>query len=389
MRILHITNSYGGTAVYTHLYTGIDQNYNCEQWVYVPLNCRNHNRVGNMMIDFKNKGSKIHYATLLKKFHSYIYGAKIRSVVRDIERTFDIARVDIIHASTLCFDGAVAYELSKKYGIPYIVAVRNTDVHTYYEKLFWRKPYFTRILMNARKVIFISPKYMENFIKNKVPVNKRKILNDKMTVIPNGVNNIFLNNKNAEYKCIKDEFHMIFVAAFYNGKGLIETIQAIESLRAKGFNITLNAIGKGLPNRPQDAEYIKKVEVITEGKEWIKLQSFKKPIDIIADMRKADAFIMVSSPETFGLVYVEALTQKLPIIYAHDEGFDGFYEDGYVGYPAKAGSVDDIAIKIEQLISNYDKIQNNISKLNLDFDFNWEHIALKYVKIYNDIIQKK
>lgn len=61
MRVLHITNSYGGTAVYTNLYTAIDQNSDTEQWVYVPLNSRNHSRVGNMMIDFRNKGSQIHY----------------------------------------------------------------------------------------------------------------------------------------------------------------------------------------------------------------------------------------------------------------------------------------------------------------------------------------
>lgn len=33
MRVLHITNSYGGTAVYTNLYTAIDQNSETEQWV--------------------------------------------------------------------------------------------------------------------------------------------------------------------------------------------------------------------------------------------------------------------------------------------------------------------------------------------------------------------
>ena len=119
------------------------------------------------------------------------------------------------------------------------------------------------------------------------------------------------------------------------------------------------------------------------------MQSFKKPLEIIEEMRQSDAFIMVSSPETFGLVYVEALTQKLPIIYANNEGFDGFYKDGYVGYPAIAGSVDDIAIKIEQLISNYDIMQQNISRLNLDSDFNWEHIALKYIRMYNEIILGK
>ena len=389
MRVLHITNSYGGTAVYTNLYTAIDQNSDTEQWVYVPLNSRNHNRVGNMMIDFRNKGAQIHYATILKSYHSYLYGSKINTIVKDIERTFDMKKVDMIHASTLCLDGAVAYKLSKKYGIPYIVAVRNTDVHTYYDKLFWRKPFFTKVLLKAEKVVFISPKYKENFLIHQVPASKRALAESKMTVIPNGVSKVFLENKNTTKKELGNEFKLIFVAAFYHGKGLVETIQAIDKLRAKGIKVSLNAIGKGLPNRPQDCEYIKKVETLADGKNWIKLQPFKKPQEIIEEMHQSDAFVMVSSPETFGLVYVEALTQRLPIIYAHNEGFDGFYKDGFVGYPALAGSVNSIAEAIENLIKNYGTIAENISILALEKDFEWNNIGMKYLKMYNEIVTRK
>ena len=387
MRILHITNSYGGTAVYTNLYTAIDVQSDYEQLVYVPLNSRNHSRIGNMMIDFKNRGSKIHYATTLKKYHSYLYGAKICTVTKEIERTIDMTKVDLVHASTLCYDGAVAYELSKKYNIPYIVAVRNTDVHTYYNKLFWRRTYFTNILFNAKRVVFISPKYQENFLKNQVPLSKREDIKSKTLVIPNGVNKVFLDNKNMSTRKLDNGLRLVFVAAFYEGKGLTETIQAVEYLRTRGMNITLNAIGKGLPNRPRDAKYINKVDSLAKGKEWVKLQPFLAPHDIIKEMRQADAFVMVSSPETFGLVYVEALTQTLPIIYASDEGFDGFYEDGVVGYPACAGNVESIMEAIKKVWDNYDSLVRNIERLNLNKDFSWDNIGRKYLDLYNNILK--
>lgn len=383
MIILHIANSYGGTSVYTNLYTAIDINADVTQWVYVPLNSRNHNRVGNKMIDFKNEGSKIHYSTLLKPYHKYLYGLKINAIVKDVERTFDMSKVDVIHAGTLCLDGAVAYELSKRYGIPYIVAVRNTD--TVYYKLKWRHSYFTKIMEKASKIVFISPKYKDVYISSRVSESSRKGILEKVMVIPNGVSNVFLENRSTEHKFFDGALNIIFVAAFYKGKGLVETIQAVESLRGKGYMITLNAIGKGLPNRPHDKEYEELVDELAKDKDWVKTQTFKKPEEIIEEMKRANAFVMVSKPETFGLVYVEALSQHLPIIYAQGEGFDGYFQDGFVGFPAVAGNVDSIAEKIEDLINNYDQIAQNVESLGLDKDFEWNNIGKKYISIYNSL----
>lgn len=383
MTILHIANSYGGTSVYTNLYTAIDVKAEVTQWVYVPLNSRNHDRVGNKMIDFRDEGSAIHYSTLLKPYHKYLYGLRIRTIVKDVEQTFDMRKVDVIHAGTLCLDGAVAYELSKKYRIPYIVAVRNTDASYY--RLKWRHSYFTKIMEKASKVVFISPKFKDLFIAARIPETSKHHIEKNVMVIPNGISKVFLDNRNTASNTFDGKLNLIFVAAFYKGKGLVETILAIEKLRGKGYDITLNAIGKGLPNRPHDKEYEAQVDALAKGKGWVKTQSFKKPEEIIAEMRKANAFIMVSKPETFGLVYVEALSQHLPIVYAQGQGFDGFYPDGFVGYPAQAGNIDSIAEKIESLIKNYPSIIKNVESLKLEEDFEWNNIAKKYISIYNTI----
>lgn len=384
MHILHISNSYGGTKVYENLYTQLDK-LGVRQTVFVPLNAANHSRVGNQMIDFQTKGSKIIYSTALKPIHRILYMAKINTIVKDLKKSVDLEAVDAIHASTLCLDGAVAYKLHQETGIPYMCAIRNTDVNNYYKVFTWRKGFFSRILEAASKIIFISPKYKENFLGDIIHSSVRKKIEERVMVIPNGVSEVFLVNKSTEHKNYEGVLNLIFLAAFYKGKGLVETIKAVELLRKKGYKITLNAIGKGLPNRPHDKEYEEQVDALANGKDWVKIQTFKKPEEIIAEMRQANAFIMVSKPETFGLVYVEALSQHLPIIYAQGEGFDGFYPDGYVGYPAEAGNAEDIADKIEQLIKNYSTIAGNVETLNLDVDFDWRNIGKKYLSIYNTL----
>ena len=190
-----------------------------------------------------------------------------------------------------------------------------------------------------------------------------------------------------EKKKLNEQINVIFVAAFFQRKGLVETIRAVEYLRKQHFNINLLAIGKGLPNRPQDSVYIDKVEQLSKGKDWVRLQPFKSPIEILQDMRESDIFVMVSSQETFGLVYVEALSQGLSILYAKNEGFDGFYPDGKVGYAAEAGNVDDIADKLVRIIKEYDTLSSNISKLDLLKDFDWQSIGQKYINIYKSILK--
>jgi glycosyltransferase involved in cell wall biosynthesis len=338
------------------------------------------------MIDFRTQGSKIIYSTVLKPIHRILYMAKINAIVKDLKKTVDLSCVDAIHASTLCLDGAVAYKLHQETGISYMCAIRNTDVNDYYKVFKWRKGFFSKILEAANKIIFISPKYKEKFLGEIIPASVRKNIEERVMVIPNGVSNVFLANKNTEHKKFDGELSLIFVAAFYKGKGLLETIRAIELLRNKEYKITLNAIGKGLPNRPHDKEYEAQVDELVKGKDWVKTQTFKKPEEIIAEMRLANAFVMVSKPETFGLVYVEALSQNLPIIYAQGQGFDGFYPDGFVGYPAEAGNAEGIAEKIESLIKNYSAIAANVETLNLDEDFDWNNIGKKYLNIYNTLI---
>lgn len=384
MHILHISNSYGGTKVYENLYTQLDR-LGVRQTVFVPLNAANHSRVGNQMIDFQTPGSKIIYSTVLKPRHRFLYMDKINTIVKDLKKKVDFGSVDAIHASTLCLDGAVAYKLHQEIGIPYMCAIRNTDVNNYYKVFKWRKGFFSKILKGARKIIFISPKYKENFLGKIITEAIRKEIEERVMVIPNGVSDVFLANKSTEHKTYDGVLNLIFVAAFYKGKGLVETIQAMDFLRGKGYKVTLNAIGKGLPNRPHDKEYEDQVDALAMGKDWVKTQTFKKPEEIMTEMRQANAFVMVSKPETFGLVYVEALSQHLPIIYAQGQGFDGYYPDGFVGYPAEAGNAEDIAGKIERLINNYSTIASNVESLNLDEDFDWRNIGRKYLNIYKTL----
>ena len=92
---------------------------------------------------------------------------------------------------------------------------------------------------------------------------------------------------------------------------------------------------------------------------------------------------MPSKHETFGLTYVEAMSQGLPVIYTKNEGFDQFFEDGLVGYPIKYNDYIEMADKIDMIVKRYEEIRENCIKYCLNF--NWKDISLNYIKLYATI----
>src|SRR5699024_12238501 len=119
-------------------------------------------------------------------------------------------------------------------------------------------------------------------------------------------------------------------------------IQAIKIFMEKtGIELQILIVGKIVEK--DYAEQINK-----KGQGLVTIHSPVEVNELISIYRENDIFIMPSFSETFGLVYPEAMSQGLPVLYTKGQGFDGQYEDGYVGYPACADNPKDIAEKIQR-----------------------------------------
>lgn len=71
--------------------------------------------------------------------------------------------------------------------------------------------------------------------------------------------------------------------------------------------------------------------------------------DILA---KSECFVMVSSPEVLGLVYLEAMSHGLITIGSKGEGIDGLLINGQNGFLVTPGNVEELAntfIKIKEM----------------------------------------
>ena len=70
----------------------------------------------------------------------------------------------------------------------------------------------------------------------------------------------------------------------------------------------------------------------------------------IEKMRESDVFLMVSSPETFGLVYIEAMAQGCITIGSRNEGIDGVIRDGENGFLVKPRNIEELKECLEKIV---------------------------------------
>jgi glycosyltransferase involved in cell wall biosynthesis len=76
---------------------------------------------------------------------------------------------------------------------------------------------------------------------------------------------------------------------------------------------------------------------------------------------------------------------RLPVIYSKGQGFDKQFEEGTVGFHVESRNAEEIADRIEEIITNYKAISENCVRLS--DRFNWSEIAKEYQRLYEDCVR--
>lgn len=372
--VLHICGGFQYSNLYTELISHLN-NENVNSQIIAPI-------FENLPTDAEKIGnSKIYYFHRNKnKFSRFLFLKKIRNIIDFIEKNISLSEIDVIHAHSWFSDGLVAYYLSIKYNIPYIVAIRNTDLNIFYKFFIHLRQLSIKILNNAEKIIFISPAYKK---KTEILISKKNpILKNKFQVIPNGINEFWLKNRHYKQKIKATNINLLYIGDFCRFKNIHTIIKACDKLNKEGYKIAFTAVGKN--SKHSEKNYQRYIEKLEKKKSFFKTENRKNKEELLDIFKENDIFIMLSKYETFGLVYAEALSQGLPVIYTQNQGFDGFFQNGEVGYATCHSNLEIICQSIKRTIENYDLITDNISKNNLNM-FNWNEIAKNYLTIYNSI----
>src|SRR5699024_9621156 len=318
MQVLHINSNYLTSKLHENLLDHLE-NENIHNTVYMPIKEETQE---NFLYESKYE---VYHPIAFKNIDKFIFTYKQRKIYQKLKQTVNPAQYDIIHAHTLFTDGNVAYRLNKEYGIPYIVAVRGfTDIDGFFKKRINLRKRGRQILKHADKIIFLSETNRQELISIYIKNETFKKENmEKSIIIPNGINAEYFENKGQPKKLDPSKpIRFIQVGQIRKRKNGLGSIQAIKLFMEKtGIEAQLLFVGKIVEK--DYAEQINK-----KGQGLVTIHSPVEVNELISIYRENDIFIMPSFSETFGLVYPEAMSQGLPVLYTKGQGFDGQYEDG-------------------------------------------------------------
>lgn len=363
--VLHICNDYQGSKVHGNLYKSLDQ-LSIPQIIYCPIK-------KNIPLKNKNKYKfgEIIYSSRLKRRFRFMFLSKINFLFDDLNRKVDLENIKICHATTLFSDGSLAYRLFKERNIPYIVAVRSTDIEAFLkyrpDLIFLAR----NILLNCSKIIFISESLKKNFLNHYLIKSFKSSIEDKCTVVLNGIDDFWIERISKQKKVKPTE--ILYVGSLLKRKNILKLSNSVIALNKENYSCRLHIVGKGGEHELQIKKLAKKFssQILYYG-------AVTNKSELVEVFRQTHIFAMPSVGETFGLVYIEALSQGLPILFSKNDGIYGVFKIK-IGEYCNPNKTKDIDLSLKKLINNYDSYEIN----KIDFEkFRWKNIAKEYESLY-------
>jgi glycogen(starch) synthase len=295
------------------------------------------------------------------------------------------AKVDVIHAHDwLVADAGIG--LKNIFRKPLIVTMHSTEMgrrnglHTTAEKMIHETEAW--LTYEAWKVICCSD-YMVSHVKYVFGLP-----NDKMVMVPNGVNThsydqVDTNRSDFRSKyALPEEKIALYVGRLVYEKGIHVLINAVPKILSK-VNAKFIIVGSGYM-KEQLLNIVRSMglehKVLFEG--------FMDEATLVRLQKCADVSVVPSLFEPFGIVALEAMAAKSPVVASDTGGLSEIIEHDVTGVKVYTNNPDSLAWGITKVLQDEgyaNHLRENAYK-RIQEKFDWEKIAHQTKKIYEGVL---
>ncbi|MEK4711713.1 glycosyltransferase [Sporosarcina sp. FSL K6-5500] len=239
----------------------------------------------------------------LKKYMTWFF----RSVLYMMKNR---KKLSLTHAHYAFPTGIISLIGKKMFGIPYVVTVHGGDIDKMAARSQRIADMTKNILRQAESVIVVGDKLREDVINNfDVPEANVHVMS--MGVDTSIFNYVAKVEAREKLTLPIEEKILIFVGNVIQAKGLLELVEAFDSLKMSFPDSSLYVIGS-----QKDGQFVEELRSFIREKDVEDIH-FKEPLgqaDLALWMSAADALVLPSYHEGFGLVALEAMSAGTKVV---------------------------------------------------------------------------
>lgn len=298
------------------------------------------------------------------------------SFMKAITEVVEDFRPDVIHVNHAHFLTWLASFIKSIFGITFIVSVHGTDIfNTTIDRRYL--VLLRQAVERAEQIVAVSPHTKKWFLKvcGKKLAKKTRIITHAIEAkaYASEMENLTIDEK---YK-LKNRKLVLFVGRLTKEKGVEYLIKAAKSIDARVF-----IIGDG-----ERKDYLVNYSKLIGAKNVHFLGYFgKKNADYLKEFyHRADVLVLPSIvDESLGLVVLEAMAAKTPVVASNKGGIPLVIKDGYNGFLIRARSQKAISESVNKILSNEKlaaKLGENAYKTVIE-KFDWNVIVPQFENVY-------
>lgn len=284
---------------------------------------------------------------------------------------------EIVHAFHTAFLPPVARIAKIMYGIRYLITTHGSDLH--YLNRDRRLIGLIRDSLNVAAGITANSAFTRRWFLNMFgPQFERKL-----RTIPGGVYLDEYRRDETKFRAIDEKYDLkgkkvvLFTGRLTPQKGVDYLIRAARTIQGEVL-----ILGDG-PERERLEKLIKDLKLKN-----CRILGYMKPgeqVGFKAFYSRADVYVAPSSwKEPLGLVILEAMAAKTPVVSTRAGGITSLIRDGFNGYLVHVRNSEEIADRVNRLLSD-DDLAKKMADRSYDLvvkKYTWDKIAEQFETIY-------
>jgi len=276
---------------------------------------------------------------------------------------------DLIHGHVYT-SSLPAYILHLFYQIPFIISEHSSSFLT--NKFSLLEKIIIKTTLKKAELILPVSKTLEQSIKKLLPYQK-------FYVLPNTINVDIFNyiKKNN----LQNKKKLVSITTISKNKGIYYLIESINRLISKRTDFHIDIIGTG-----PDFKNIKLLIDNLKLNNFITLHGETNENEIVRYLQKSDLFIQTSLYETFGIVYIEAMSCGLPVIAFNVNALNEIINDSN-GIIVEKYSINGTVNAINYILDNLNKYNPQKIRQYITNNFSLTKISKEINIVYNKVIK--